>query len=152
LTAGRVAFAAVAVAVFVIDRVTKSLVSAHIALDTEVSVISGVVGLTNIHNSGAAFGLAPAGAPLFLIAEVAVSIALIWYVASHRSGAWTDGVFGLIVGGALGNAYDRIAFGTVTDFVHFQYWPVFNAADSAVSIGVVALAASQLLRKSPPQA
>ena len=56
-------------------------------------------------------------------------------------------MLGLILGGTLGNGYDRIAYGTVTDFINVHFWPVFNVADSAVSIGVVLFLAGYLLRK-----
>ena len=63
------------------------------------------------------------------------------------AGSSTDAALGLIMGGTLGNGYDRVMFGTVTDFINFHFWPVFNVADSGVSIGVVALVAGYLLRK-----
>ena len=138
-----------AVAVFVLDRVTKTLVSAQVPFGTEVSVVGRFVGITNLHNSGAAFGLAPAGAGFFLVAAVAIAVGLVVYVVRTPGDLWTDAALGLIMGGTLGNGYDRIMFGTVTDFINFHFWPVFNVADSAVSIGVVALIAGYLLRKSP---
>jgi signal peptidase II len=142
-----VLFVLIALGVFALDRLTKSLVSANIPFGTEVSLIGHVVGITNVHNSGAAFGFAPAGAAFFLIASVAVSIGLAVYVARHPGDLRTDAVLGLIMGGTLGNGFDRIAFGTVTDFVDFHFWPVFNVADSAISLGVVALLAGYVLRK-----
>jgi signal peptidase II len=129
--------------------VTKALVSAQVPFGTEVSVVGRFVGITNLHNSGAAFGLAPAGAGFFLVAAVAIAVGLVVYVARTPGDLWTDAALGLIMGGTLGNGYDRIMFGTVTDFINFHFWPVFNVADSAVSIGVVALIAGYLLRKSP---
>jgi signal peptidase II len=137
--------------VFALDRATKSLVSAQIPYGTEVAVIGHLVGITNIHNSGMAFGLAPAFASVFLAGELVVAAGIVVYVARNPGGTWTDAALGLVLGGTLGNAYDRIVFGTVTDFVNFHFWPVFNAADSAVSIGVVALAAGYLLRNNPPE-
>ena len=132
--------------VFVLDRITKTLVQAQIPFGTEVPVIDHLVGITNVRNSGAAFGFAPAGANLFLIASVVVSIGLIVYVARNRGSVWTDATLGLILGGTLGNAFDRVVYGTVTDFVNFHFWPVFNVADSAISIGVVLLIAGSVLR------
>jgi signal peptidase II len=59
-----------------------------------------------------------------------------------------DAVLGLILGGALGNAFDRILNGGgVTDFINFHFWPVFNVADSAVSIGIVLLILGYLSRR-----
>ena len=134
---------------FALDRVTKSLVVAQVPYGTEVSVVGHVVGITNVHNSGAAFGVAPAGAGFFLVAAVAIAVGLVVYVAWNPGDLWTDAALGLIMGGTLGNGYDRIMFGTVTDFINFHFWPVFNVADSAVSVGVVALVAGYLLRRDP---
>ena len=142
-------FAVVAVAVFVLDRITKSLVMAQVPYGTEVSVIGHLVGIINVHNSGAAFGFAPAGAGFFLIASVVVAVGLVVYVARNPGTQWTYAVLGLIMGGTLGNGYDRIVYGTVTDFINFHFWPVFNVADSAISIGVVLLLAGYVLRKNP---
>jgi len=133
--------------VFALDRLTKSLVNANVPFGTEVAVIDHVVGIANVHNSGAAFGFAPAGAAIFLTASVVVSIGLVVYVARHTGDLRTDAILGLILGGTLGNGFDRIAFGTVTDFINFHFWPVFNVADSAISLGVVALLAGYVLRK-----
>jgi len=133
--------------VFALDRLTKSLVNANVPFGTEVAVIDHVVGIANVHNSGAAFGFAPAGAAIFLTASVVVSIGLVVYVARHPGDLRTDAILGLILGGTLGNGFDRIAFGTVTDFINFHFWPVFNVADSAISLGVVALLAGYVLHK-----
>lgn len=149
VTTARVLFFAVAVIVFVVDRVTKTLVAAQIPFGTEVPVIGHLVGITNVRNSGAAFGIAPAGAWLFLIASVLVAIGLVVYVARNPGSPWNDGVLGLILGGTVGNGFDRIVYGTVTDFVNFHFWPVFNVADSAISVGVVLLIATYLFRKNP---
>ncbi len=138
---------AVALAVFVLDRVTKSLVAAQVAYGTEVPVIGHLVGITNVRNSGAAFGVAPAGASLFLLASIVVAVGLVVYVVRTPGTPATDAVLGLILGGTLGNGFDRIVFGTVTDFINVHFWPVFNVADSAISTGVVLLIAGYLLRK-----
>jgi len=107
------------------------------------------VGITNVRNSGAAFGIAPAGALLFLVASVVVSIGLVVYVLRTPGGLWSDAVLGLILGGTVGNGYDRLVFGTVTDFINVHFWPVFNVADSAISTGVVLLIAGYLIRREP---
>lgn len=149
LTPGRIAFAAVAIAVFVLDHITKSLVDAQVPYGTEIPVIGHLVGITNVRNSGAAFGLAPTFALLFLIASVVVTIGLVAYVARTSSPFWTDAVLGLVLGGTAGNGFDRLVYGTVTDFVNVHFWPVFNVADSAISIGVTILILGQLLRRNP---
>lgn len=147
ITTGRILFVLVALIVFVLDRITKSLVAAQIAYGSEVSVLGHLLGITNVRNSGAAFGFAPAGTVLFLIASIAVSIGLVVYVARNPGTPWNDAILGLILGGTLGNGFDRIVYGTVTDFVNVHFWPVFNVADAAISVGVVLLIATYLFRK-----
>jgi signal peptidase II len=142
-----VAFVLVAALVFVADRVTKNMITSNVPYGTEFAAIDHLVWITNIHNSGAAFGMAPALTLVFMVASVAVSIGLVVYVATHMSPAVVDAVLGLILGGTVGNGFDRIVYGTVTDFVAVHFWPVFNVADSAVSVGVVLLAAGYVLRK-----
>ena len=137
----------IALSVFVLDRITKTLVSAQIAYGSEVEVLGHLVGITNVRNSGAAFGFAPAGAILFLFASIVVSIGLVVYVVRNPGTPWNDAVLGLILGGTLGNGFDRVVYGTVTDFINFHFWPVFNVADSAISVGVVLLIATYLIRK-----
>jgi len=133
--------------VFALDAVTKNLVAASVPFGTEIPVVGHFVGITNVRNSGAAFGLVPAGAGVFLVASVLVSIALVVYVARTPTGLWAGMVLGLILGGTIGNGFDRLVYGFVTDFVNVHFWPVFNVADSAISIGVVLLIANSVLRK-----
>jgi signal peptidase II len=135
--------------VFVLDAVTKNLVAASVPFGTEVPVVGHLVGITNVRNSGAAFGLVPAGAGLFMVASVVVSIALVAYVARTPTSLWGGVVLGLILGGTIGNGFDRIVYGFVTDFINVHFWPVFNVADSAISIGVATLIASYVVRRPP---
>ena len=134
---------------FVLDAVTKNLVAASVSFGTEVPVIGHFVGITNVRNSGAAFGLVPAGAGVFTVASIVVSIALVVYVARTPISLWGGLVLGLILGGTIGNGFDRIFYGFVTDFINVHFWPVFNVADSAISIGVVLLIAWNVLRREP---
>ena len=149
LTGGRLAFVVVAVLIFVADRITKDLITANVPFGTEFAAVDHIVWITNIHNSGAAFGLAPAFAIVFLMASVAVSIGLIAYVVTHHNPPAVDAILGLILGGTIGNGYDRIMYGTVTDFIALHFWPVFNVADSAVSVGVVLIALGYFVRAQP---
>ena len=167
LATGRILFVVVALTVFVLDRITKSIVAAQIAYGTEVPVLGHVVGkaildvefvsnerrntrqATKGLAAGAAFGIAQAGTAIFTIASVVVAIGLVVYVARNPGTLWNDAVLGLILGGTLGNGFDRIVYGTVTDFINFHFWPVFNVADSAISTGVVLMIAGYLLRKTP---
>ena len=136
-----------ALAVFALDRLTKTIVGAQVPFGHELPVIDHVVGLTNVHNSGAAFGTAPALAGVFLLASVAVSIGLAIYVFRNHESQFMYTVLGLVMGGTVGNGYERLVNGTVTDWINFHFWPVFNVADSALSIGVALLIAAYVLRR-----
>ncbi len=145
LSKPRVLFASLATAVFVLDRITKGLVAANVAPGTERVALPGVW-ITNTQNAGAAFGLAQQGTTLFLFASIAVAAGLLTYVVRNRLTPWSGALLGLILGGTLGNGYDRLFHGWVTDFIALHFWPVFNVADSAISVGVVLLLAGYVLR------
>ena len=147
VTTGQALFVVITIVVFALDRITKNLVMANVPYGTEVTVIGHLVGIANVHNSGAAFGFAPAGAGFFLAASAVVAVGLAVYVVRHPGDMRFDAILGLIMGGTLGNGFDRIVHGTVTDFVNVHFWPVFNVADSAISIGVVALVLGYLIRR-----
>lgn len=146
LTPARIGFAVAAVLVFIVDRVSKGLVNADIRPGTEVQVLP-FLWFDNAHNAGAAFGFAPAGGTLFLVAEIAVAVALVYYVATRPQPLLVAILLGLVAGGTVGNGYDRLVHGSVTDFIAVHWWPVFNLADSAISVGVVALVTLNLLRQ-----
>lgn len=147
LSNGRLLFAGLAVAVFVLDRITKGLVAHNVTPGTERAALPGVW-ITNTQNAGAAFGLAQQGTTIFLFASIVVSIGLLTYAVRNRLSAWNGALLGLILGGTLGNGYDRLFHGSVTDFIALHFWPVFNVADSAISVGVAMLLAGYLLRRT----
>jgi len=133
------------VVIILLDRWTKHLVASHIALYTHIQIIPGFFRLTHTENTGAAFSLF-ADSPsqwkttlliaFSLVAMVIVSI-LLW--KQTRPLTMTGIALSLILGGAVGNLWDRLASGRVVDFLLFyvkQYqWPVFNLADSAIVVG-----------------
>jgi signal peptidase II len=142
---GRVIFVALAAVVFVVDRLTKGLVAANIPLGTEQQVLP-FLWIANTENSGAAFGLGRNATLLFLAASVVIAILLIGYAIRNRLDAFTGLVLGLVLGGTLGNGYDRLFHGQVTDFLNLHWWPVFNVADSAISVGMVLLILGYVIR------
>jgi signal peptidase II len=148
----KILFAVVALIVFALDRVTKNLVAAEVPYGTEVQLIGRFVAITNVRNSGAAFGTAPALAGVFLLASVVVAIGLVLYVMRNQGDLVSFGALGLVMGGTIGNGFDRIVNGTVTDFINVHFWPVFNVADSAISTGVVVLIASYFFLQRKPTA
>jgi signal peptidase II len=125
-----------ATVVFVLDHVTKWLVTNNIALGDQVPS-SGPVTLHHIENRGAAFGLFPQMQFVFL--AVAVAVAAYILIAGRRfgPGIFPQVLLGMVLGGALSNAVDRVAQGYVVDFIDLQRWPVFNVADMAIVVGIL---------------
>ena len=131
----------VACAVFLLDRVTKVVALGLLHEGRSIPVAPGALHITLVFNKGIAFGLFGKAAT-FVIPASMLTIALIgsYALGSHKGGhpAWIS--CGLILGGAIGNLYDRLRYGHVIDFLDFRVWPVFNIADSAITIGAVLLA------------
>jgi signal peptidase II len=142
-------FSAIALSVFGLDRLTKYLVVTLIPPDTERGPIAGVLWIQHIQNSCGAFSLCGPTQLAFLAIALVVVIALAVYEFQHLGPIWVHAVLGLVMGGALGNAFDRLFYGSVTDFIALHWWPTFNIADSAISIGVVALAAGYYRQRRP---
>ncbi len=131
----------VAGAVVALDQLTKQLAAAHLAGGRHVDIIEGVVRLRLVHNPGGAFGLFQGVPGLFLIATLGiVAVILIW---AHKleSPRWSAPL-GMVLGGGLGNALDRLfrdTDGAVVDFIDLHVWPVFNVADMAIVFGALAI-------------
>jgi signal peptidase II len=128
----------VAVAVIVVDQVTKAIVRAEIAPYEQVHVLPGVK-LVHSENTGVAFSVLSGGGPLVVIVAVVALGALLAFFVTHltRPLVWLP--TGLLLGGAAGNLIDRVRSGSVTDFVKLPHWPAFNVADIGVTVGVVVL-------------
>lgn len=110
-------------------------------------VIRDIFHLTLVYNTGGAFGLLRDRNTLFLAVSSVVSVVLL--VQLFKAPAGYRFALGLILGGAWGNMIDRLRLGHVIDFLDFRVWPVFNLADTAISIGV-ALMAVLLFLTGPP--
>jgi signal peptidase II len=136
-----------ALVVFVVDHLSKWLVTQHIALGGQVPA-SGPVTIHHIENRGAAFGLFPQLQVVFLV--VAAAVALYILVAGRRfgPGVFPQVLLGCVLGGAIANALDRFVQGYVVDFIDLQRWPVFNVADMAIVLGI--LLGVLTLRSSTP--
>jgi len=149
----------IALGVVLLDRMAKRIIEQDIPLHESISIIPGFFRITHVENRGAAFGLF-ADSPsewkigmlvLFSVIALIIVCALLW----RNSHAMTSTGVGLalILGGALGNLWDRLLSGRVVDFLLFyigQYqWPAFNVADSAIVIGAGLLVYEILFTKAP---
>ena len=129
-----------------VDQLTKAIVRATLPLHSSMTVIPGLVDFTHVRNTGAAFGLlgglSPAvRLPLFCLVTIGAVFALVSYLRDLRPNESLIAIaLGGILGGAAGNLVDRIRFHEVVDFLHLHYggfdWPMFNVADSAITVGV----------------
>jgi len=134
-----------AVLVVAIDLGTKAIASAMLTYGNPVPVIP-MFNLTLLHNTGAAFSFLAGAAGwqrwFFITLAVVVSAVLIvWLRKLQRYETWTAIAIVLILGGAIGNVYDRVVHGYVVDFIHV-YWrnwhfPAFNLADTAITLGAL---------------
>ena len=135
--------------VFALDRVTKAWAETTLAPVGTMPLLGDWLRFTYVRNTGVAFGIG-AGKALPLVAITVIALGMVGALAfSPRSRTWPRGIaLGLIIGGAAGNLLDRARWGSVIDFIDFGFrrnmWPVFNAADSAITIGVVLFALTLL--------
>jgi signal peptidase II len=146
--------------VFAVDRLTKSIVEAHVSTFDVHPVIPGFFDIVHSQNRGVAFGLMNDSTSawrtvvliLFSAAALLLVAGLLW--RASRLDRWTVAGLALVLGGAAGNLFDRILWGRVTDFLEFYigdlHWPTFNVADSCIVIGSCLLLLELLRPKREP--
>jgi signal peptidase II len=150
-------FSLVAVAVVILDQVTKYIVNTSMLLHDSMPIINGLFNFTYVKNPGAAFGFL-AGAPpffrsvFFIGVTVAAIMLILYYIRKTKTEEpLLTASFSLIMGGAVGNLIDRVRFGEVIDFLDLyigpHHWPAFNIADSAISVGAILLVYDMIHRK-----
>lgn len=143
------------------DQLCKFLILKYIGLNTTFVLIKGVLSITPILNTGGGFGILPSQTHLFILVSLLTIIfitLIIGETLQHKKHLKRDTFpFGLrtvpislslILAGALGNLIDRVRLGAVIDFIDFKIWPVFNIADSSITIGTIILAWVVLFKKT----
>ncbi|MGI9073973.1 MAG: signal peptidase II [Bryobacteraceae bacterium] len=152
----------IAAIVVLADRVSKIWIQHSMSLFDSVSLIPGWFRIVHTENPGAAFGfMAESNSYLRSAVLVGMSTIVLFFVASALWGRGSSftGIgarlgLSLVLGGAVGNLYDRIAHGTVTDFVEVYhgtwFFPAFNVADSAITVGAILLLMDLLLHRQKP--
>jgi len=138
----------IAAAVLGLDRLTKVWILQHFQLG-ESRRITSFFYLTFIQNTGTAFGFFQGNNKALLLLAIIILGTLLYGARglSERGGFWGAIGVALVLGGAVGNVIDRVHYGQVIDFMDFRVWPVFNIADSAITIGTCAIAIG-LFRRS----
>lgn len=130
-------------AIIVLDQITKTLVRINLALGETWSPwewLEPYARIVNWKNTGAAFGMLPSLGDFITILAIVVAIAIVYYFPQVPREDWTMRLaMGLEFGGAVGNLFDRLTIGWVTDFVSIWRFPVFNVADLSITLGVIVL-------------
>ncbi|UCE89372.1 MAG: signal peptidase II [Pseudomonadota bacterium] len=141
------------VLVIVLDQITKVLASSLLVLHEPVRVMP-MFNFTLMHNTGAAFSFLSDASGwqrwFFTVVALGVSAVLVaWIRRLPPNDRWLAAALALILGGALGNVIDRLLLGHVVDFIQVYYdrwyWPAFNIADSAITVGAIMLIIDSLL-------
>jgi len=129
----------IAGAVIALDQLVKFFV-AKMQLYTSIKIIPNILHFTYSHNTGAGFGILKGNNLLLIWLSIAIIGGIFYYLNKiSKKDILPKLGFGFVLGGAIGNLIDRIAFGHVIDFIDFRIWPTFNIADSFISIGAVLL-------------
>ncbi len=159
LSSKYIRFSAVAIAVVVLDQISKAAVLKLMPLYKSIVVIPGLFNLTHVHNPGGAFSfLAHNGSPwrhwiFFGAGFFALALILYFHSQTPKTHPYLALALSLIFGGAIGNLVDRVRFGEVVDFLDFYagpwHWPTFNVADSAVTVGIGIFVAHLIFKKMP---
>ena len=145
---------AAAAAIVVVDRLTKWAVIEWLRIGETVEV-TGFFNFVLVYNRGAAFSfLADAPGwqtPFFVVVALAAAGVVSWLLWRHPGRKLLCAGLALILGGALGNLWDRLAWGAVADFLDFHafgwHWPAFNVADSAITVGAALVIVEGFLHK-----
>ncbi len=151
------AFPVLAAVLVAIDQLTKYLIVLAIPLNTGIPIISGLLNLVHVGNTGGAFSIfagsrSPWRQYIFIALAIVVIAAIAFaYLKAGKKDNWSRVAYVLIAGGACGNLIDRIRLGEVIDFVDVYvgrwHWPAFNVADAALSTGAVMLLISLIRKK-----
>lgn len=129
-----------AIAALTLDQVTKNVVLAKMQPHESIPVIQSIFHLTYAQNTGTAFSFIQDVNLILILISSCIILGILYTLPKvPAKEKFTHIALGLLLGGAMGNLLDRIFLGFVVDFLDFRIWPIFNAADSAISISLVML-------------
>ncbi len=134
--------------VYIVDQVSKYFIVLHMDELQSIEIIPNLFNFTFIYNTGIAFGLFRGGSWI-LVGVILIGISMLIYLAYKIRNEPLIFQLGIsfIIGGAFGNLTDRFFRGAVVDFIDFRVWPVFNLADSFITVGVIILSFALLKQK-----
>ncbi len=120
------------------DQATKFIIEALVPQNTYI-ILTSFLRISHIKNTGSAFGILQNTNALFAALTLLVIIGIIYFFDRIPEKKLALTGYSLILGGAIGNLADRIFLGGVIDFIDFKFWPAFNIADSALTLGIILL-------------
>ena len=150
---GMLPWVGLALILLIADQITKTLILGAYRLG-DATYITSFFNIVRVHNTGAAFSFLAAASGwqrwFFTGIGVAAALFILWMLRSHAGQRLFSFALACILGGAVGNGVDRLLHGYVVDFLQFHwrgwYFPAFNVADAAITIGAVCLVLDELLR------
>lgn len=128
--------------IFIIDQIVKLFVGFSLDLNTSITVFNNFFYISNVHNYGAAFSILY-GNRIFLVLVSVITLVLVYYfLLKNKKFSWFNIIFySLLIGGILGNLFDRIIYGYVVDYLDFYIFgynfPIFNVADMCIVVAVI---------------
>jgi signal peptidase II len=139
----------VAFLVFAVDLLIKRSIMLFFAPAQSVPLIKGFLHLTYVQNTGVAFGLFRNQRPaLILIGIIVCAVVVYFYTRTGKEDKLLRLSLAIILGGSLGNLFDRVFYGYVIDYIDFRFFPVFNLADIAINLGVFLVLLDAALKRS----
>jgi|TARA_Y100000034_G_C6754665_1_gene335700 signal peptidase II len=127
-----------ALIIVLIDQIAKFLIKTNFQLNQNLPIVKNFFHLRYIHNFGAGFGILQQQTWILIFISITVIGVIFYYLDRISDKEILPQIFvGFVLGGTIGNLIDRIAYGFVIDFLDFRVWPIFNFADSFVTIGVI---------------
>lgn len=147
----RVIFFLIALIAFLIDQATKYWIATSMTINEQIPVIGDFFLITSHRNRGAAFGILQDQRWFFVVVTTVVLIGIVWYMLKIKKSGnrLLQTALSLVLGGAIGNFFDRALTGEVVDFLQFNFgsytFPIFNVADSCIVVGVALIILDSIL-------
>ncbi len=135
-TKQKIYFGVIIVIAVILDQLTKLFINGTMQLHESKPIIQNILHFTLTYNTGATFGLFKDMNILFILLSFAV---LLIMLSKYKELPSPKFISAVILGGVIGNLIDRLAYGHVVDFIDFRIWPIFNIADSCITLGTIAL-------------
>ena len=130
----------VAFLIILTDQIAKLIIKNSLALNQSIPVVNNIFHITYILNFGAGFGILQQQRLLLILISIIVIGVILYSIRKiNEKETALQIIAGMLLGGTIGNLTDRIIYGNVIDFLDFRIWPIFNIADSAVTIGFIFL-------------